>query len=88
MRLLRISIRLLPLKPMLIGEPLYSQDNCSFADVEKSISSEETSKRPDSMWKRMSWLLSLANGNTRRKALCKPLRSTVTSLGLFGMTEL
>ena len=26
-RLLRISIRLLPLKPMLIGEPLYSQDN-------------------------------------------------------------
>ena len=62
-RLLRISIRLLPLKPMLIGEPLYSQDNCSFADVEKSISSEETSKRPDSMWNRMSWLLSLANGN-------------------------
>jgi hypothetical protein len=39
------------------------------------------------MWKRMSWLLSLANGNTRRKALCKPLRSTVTSLGLFGMTD-
>ncbi len=72
-RLPRISIKLLPLKPMLMLEPLYSQANTSLAEVEKSISSEETSKRPLSIWKRNSWLLSLANGNTRRNALCRAL---------------
>ena len=86
--LLSTSFRLLPLKPMLIGEPTYSHDICSRADVEKSISSEETSILPGSMLKRTSWLLSLAKGITRRKALIRALRSTVTSLGLLGITEL
>ena len=56
-------------------EPLYSQANTSLAEVEKSMSSEETSKRLLSIWKRISWLLSLANGNTRREKpnVCKYL---------------
>lgn len=82
-RLPRISIKLLPLKPMLMLEPLYSQANTSLAEVEKSMSSEETSKRPLSIWKRISWLLSLANGKHGAMHSASPCDLRLSHMGCW-----